>query len=109
MALNNEKSRQPDGSVDAGEMLADAPGAQQSPWTAIGPGTRKAHRALGDTLSRYAHRLDRVHLELYTLRNDLSAAAPWIDWYIDNEYLIMLITGGSGILWSNCRAPPAPI
>lgn len=91
MALNNEKSRQPDGSVDAGEMLADAPGAQQSPWTAIGPGTRKAHRALGDTLSRYAHRLDRVHLELYTLRNDLSAAAPWIDWYIDNEYLIRRI------------------
>ncbi|WP_148312704.1 glycosyltransferase family protein [Marinobacter similis] len=39
-------------------------------------------------MSRFDKQLDRTHQDLLALRNNPSAAGPWIDWYIDNEYLV---------------------
>ncbi|TBW51545.1 cellobiose phosphorylase [Marinobacter halodurans] len=84
MAVNMEKGPGT-GRVDAGANAGDD---GQNPWATTGPGSRRTHRPLNETLKRHAHRLDRIHKALYALRSNPSVAGPWIDWYIDNEYLI---------------------
>lgn len=78
-----------------GEIGSKATGTQasckpdfQSQWVAISPGDRAAHADIARNLGRFAKQLDRTHEDLLALRNDPAAAGPWIDWYIDNEYLI---------------------
>ncbi|BES69346.1 hypothetical protein RE428_03640 [Marinobacter nanhaiticus D15-8W] len=83
---NTQKDHGKLGSIDMGTPHSTYAG--QSPLSSIGPGSRLAYRALDETLNRYSHRLNRTHKELHRLRNNPSAAAPWIDWYLDNEYLI---------------------
>ncbi len=63
-------------------------GDRQSQWAAIGPGSRTAHSEVASTLEHFSKQLNKTHRALLALRNNPASAAPWIDWYIDNEYLI---------------------
>ena len=88
MVTDTRAGRASGDEAEPGSSTSGAAGAGPDIWTAIEPGTREAHRTLGETLRRYSQQLDRLHRLLYTLKGDPAAAAPWIDWYIDNEYLI---------------------
>lgn len=81
-----------DGVGEVSPKIVDLPTSGKpdlgSRWAAIGPGSRAAHEDIARDLKRFTKHLDRTHQDLLELRNNPSAAGPWIDWYIDNEYLI---------------------
>lgn len=73
------------------ETSAAAVHARNEALDTIDPGGPRTHRSIRDTLNRYARCMASIHTAVYELRANPSTAASWMDWYLDNEYLVLRV------------------